>query len=59
MLWPGRTALHCAIEAHDHFDPTDGRRIDSLRNIYLLANAKADLGKPVLQLFCSVIICLK
>lgn len=46
-LLSGRTALLCAIEAHDPFGYTTGQPIDSLRNIYLLAKKKTNLGKEV------------
>lgn len=42
----GRTALHCAIEAHNPLGLPDGKPVDSLRNIYLLAREKVNLGKP-------------
>jgi len=45
LNYQGRTALHCAIEAHQKPMSSSASKIDSLRSIYLLVDNKADLGK--------------
>ena len=43
----GRTAFHCAIDAHGK--KINGEQIDSERTMMLLALSKADINAPVWQ----------